>query len=113
MGLKYAAAYLLSALGGKDSPAVEDIQKILESVECDFDEAIAVKLVTEMEGKSVHEVIASGRDKLKGFGGGGGGAVVGAVAGGGVAEDKPKEEKKEEKVEEEEEEEEIEFDLFG
>mmetsp|Transcript_111217 Transcript_111217/g.270250 ORF Transcript_111217/g.270250 Transcript_111217/m.270250 type:complete len:115 (-) Transcript_111217:95-439(-) len=114
MGMKYVAAYLMSVLGGKESPTAEDIQKILESVGADFDESVAGKLVSELEGKAVHEVIAAGKEKLKGFGGGGGGAAPGAAAGGGAAAaDKPKEEKKEEKVEEEEEEEDMDFDLFG
>mmetsp|Transcript_60801 Transcript_60801/g.168574 ORF Transcript_60801/g.168574 Transcript_60801/m.168574 type:complete len:118 (+) Transcript_60801:105-458(+) len=117
MGLKYVAAYLMSALAGNESPTAEDIQKILESVESDYDESIASKLVSELEGKAIHEVIAAGKEKLKGFGGGGGGPAVGAVGGGGGAgagDAKPAEEKKEEKkVEEEEEEEEMDFDLFG
>uniref|UniRef100_A0A7S4RE96 60S acidic ribosomal protein P2 n=1 Tax=Alexandrium monilatum TaxID=311494 RepID=A0A7S4RE96_9DINO len=114
MGLKYVAAYLMSALAGSESPSAADIQKILESVESDYDADIASKLVSELEGKTIHEVIAAGKEKLKGFGGGGGGGVAVAAAGGGGGDDKPKEEKKEEKkVEEEEEEEDMEFDLFG
>eukprot|EP00418_Pyrodinium_bahamense_P013991 CAMPEP_0179125710 /NCGR_PEP_ID=MMETSP0796-20121207/59470_1 /TAXON_ID=73915 /ORGANISM="Pyrodinium bahamense, Strain pbaha01" /LENGTH=118 /DNA_ID=CAMNT_0020824429 /DNA_START=78 /DNA_END=434 /DNA_ORIENTATION=+ len=118
MGLKYVAAYLMSALAGNESPTASDIQKILESVESDYDESIAEKLVSELDGKAIHEVIAAGKEKLKGFGGGGGGPAVGAIGGGGGGSggggDKPAEEKKEEKkVEEEEEEEEMDFDLFG
>merc|ERR1719235_1520649 len=96
MGLKYAAAYLMAALAGEESPTAADIQKILESVESDYDESIATKLVSEMEGKTIHEVVAAGKEKLKGFGGGGGGGGGGAAA--------AKEEKKEEKKVEEEEE---------
>uniref|UniRef100_A0A7S2J5S1 60S acidic ribosomal protein P2 n=1 Tax=Alexandrium andersonii TaxID=327968 RepID=A0A7S2J5S1_9DINO len=115
MTLKYVAAYLMSALAGNESPSAADIQKILESVESDYDESIASKLVSEMEGKTIHEVIASGKEKLKGFGGGGGGGGVAVAAGGGGGGGAaPAAEKKEEKkVEEEEEEEDMEFDLFG
>uniref|UniRef100_A0A7S1RKM4 60S acidic ribosomal protein P2 n=1 Tax=Alexandrium catenella TaxID=2925 RepID=A0A7S1RKM4_ALECA len=114
MGLKYSAAYLMCALAGNESPSASDIQKVLESVESDYDESIASKLVSELEGKTIHEVIAAGKEKLKGFGGGGGGGVAVAAAGGGGGADAPKAEKKEEKkVEEEEEEEEMDFDLFG
>uniref|UniRef100_A0A7S1Q1S9 60S acidic ribosomal protein P2 n=1 Tax=Alexandrium catenella TaxID=2925 RepID=A0A7S1Q1S9_ALECA len=114
MGLKYVAAYLMSALAGNESPTAADIQKILESVESDYDESIASKLVSELEGKTIHEVIASGKEKLKGFGGGGGGVAVAAGGGGAGGGEQKKEEKKEEKkVEEEEEEEEMDFDLFG
>mmetsp|Transcript_109364 Transcript_109364/g.172367 ORF Transcript_109364/g.172367 Transcript_109364/m.172367 type:complete len:102 (+) Transcript_109364:133-438(+) len=101
MGLKYAAAYLMSVLSGNENPTVADIKKILGSVESEFDEEIAGTLVSEMEGKTVHEVIAAGKEKLKGFGGGGGGGPVAA-----------KEEKKEEAAVEEEEED-VDFDLFG
>mmetsp|Transcript_99762 Transcript_99762/g.282310 ORF Transcript_99762/g.282310 Transcript_99762/m.282310 type:complete len:115 (+) Transcript_99762:79-423(+) len=114
MSLKYVAAYLLSVLGGKETPTAADIQKILESVESEYDEAIASKLVGELEGKTIHEIIKGGKEKLKGFGGGGGGPAVGGAAGGGGGDDKPKEEAKaEKKVEEEEEEEDMDFDLFG
>eukprot|EP00913_Durusdinium_trenchii_P009878 g9271.t1 len=79
------------------------------------DESIASKLVSELEGKVVHEVVAAGKEKLKGFGGGGGGgaavAVGGGGGGGGGGEAAAKKEEK--KVVEEEEEEEMEFDLFG
>lgn len=104
MGMKYVAAYLMAALAGKESPSADDIKAILDSVDSEYDEGIASKLVSELEGKVVHEVVKAGKEKLKGFGGGGGG-------GGGAA---PAAEKKEEKkVVEEEEEEEMEFDLFG
>merc|ERR1719499_22296 len=94
-------------------PSSSDIQKILESVESEYDESIASKLVSELEGKTIHEVIAGGKEKLKGFGGGGGGVAVAAPGGGGAAAAAPAEAKKEEKVVEEEEEEEMDFDLFG
>mmetsp|Transcript_34973 Transcript_34973/g.51894 ORF Transcript_34973/g.51894 Transcript_34973/m.51894 type:complete len:116 (-) Transcript_34973:62-409(-) len=115
MGLKYCAAYLMAVLAGNESPSAADIQKILESVEAEYDSEIAEKLVSELSGKAVDEIIKEGKEKLKGFGGGGGGgapaaggAGASAAAGGGGA---AKEEKK--VVEEEEEEEEMDFDLFG
>merc|ERR1719188_426666 len=113
MGMKYVAAYLMAALAGNESPSAADIQKILESVESDYDESIASKLVSEMEGKTIHEVIAAGKEKLKGFGGGGGGAAAPAAAAGGAADAPAAEKKEEKKVEEEEEEEDMDFDLFG
>merc|ERR1719507_1546535 len=97
MGLKYVAAYLMSALAGNESPSADDIKKILESVEAEYDESIASKLVSELEGKTIHEVIAGGKEKLKGFGGGGGGVAVAAGGGGGAAAGAPAEAKKEEK----------------
>merc|ERR1719215_420712 len=113
--MKYCAAYLLAVLAGKESPSAADIQKILESVEAEYDASVADKLVSELEGKTIHEVVAAGKEKLKGFGGGGGGGAVatagGGAAGGAAATEAKKEEKK--VVEEEEEEEDMDFDLFG
>merc|ERR1719267_380992 len=103
--MKYVAAYLMAALAGKESPSAADIKKILESVESEYDESIASKLVSQLEGKTIHEVVAEGKEKLKGFGGGGGGGGGGGVAvaasGGDAA---PAAAKKEEKKVEEEEE---------
>jgi len=82
--MKYCAAYLMAVLAGNDSPSAADLQKILESVEAEYDSSIAEKLVSELEGKTVHEVIAAGKEKLKGFGGGGGGGGVGVEAIGAV-----------------------------
>ncbi|CAK8990679.1 unnamed protein product [Durusdinium trenchii] len=56
----------------------ERVEQVLEQ-----DESIASKLVSELEGKVVHEVVAAGKEKLKGFGGGGGGGAAVAVGGGG------------------------------
>merc|ERR1719347_1579817 len=92
--MKYVAAYLMAVLGGTESPTADDIKKILESVESDFDETIAGKLVSELEGKAVHEVVAAGKEKLKGFGGGGGGGAPVAASAGGAAAAEVKEEKK-------------------
>lgn len=37
--MRYVAAYLLAALGGKDSPSTGDIKKILESVGIEADDS--------------------------------------------------------------------------
>uniref|UniRef100_A0A7S0ZT67 60S acidic ribosomal protein P2 n=1 Tax=Noctiluca scintillans TaxID=2966 RepID=A0A7S0ZT67_NOCSC len=111
--LRYPAAYLLAVLGGKASPTAADIKKVLTSIEAECDDDAAEKLVSELSGKDIVEVVTAGREALKNFGGGGGGGPAIAVSGGGGGGDGPKEAKKEEKVEEEEEEEEMDFDLFG
>eukprot|EP00929_Paragymnodinium_shiwhaense_P117703 TRINITY_DN887_c1_g1_i1.p1 TRINITY_DN887_c1_g1~~TRINITY_DN887_c1_g1_i1.p1 ORF type:complete len:117 (-),score=59.04 TRINITY_DN887_c1_g1_i1:433-783(-) len=114
-GMKYCSAYLMLILGGKESPSKGDLKQVLEAVGSEFDETIADKLLTELEGNTVHELIKAGREKLANFGGGGGGPVAGgaaaggAAAGGGAAPTA----KEEKKVVEEEEEEDMEFDLFG
>eukprot|EP00397_Hematodinium_sp_SG-2012_P069829 GEMP01123004.1.p1 GENE.GEMP01123004.1~~GEMP01123004.1.p1 ORF type:complete len:112 (+),score=42.92 GEMP01123004.1:24-359(+) len=108
--LKYAAAYLLAVTAGKDVKK-GDLEKILTAVGIEFDGAVADKLISELSGKTIHEVIAGGRDKLKNFGGGGAPAAGGAAAcGGGAA--APAAAAAAAPVEEEEEEE-MEFDLFG
>jgi len=115
MGMKYAAAYLMAVLAGTESPSAADIKKILESVESECDDEVASKIVSELEGKTVHEVVAAGKEKLKGFGGGGGGGGGGAApaaAGGGGGGAAPAAEAKKAVVEEEEEED-VDFDLFG
>eukprot|EP00928_Gymnodinium_smaydae_P024310 TRINITY_DN196_c5_g1_i1.p3 TRINITY_DN196_c5_g1~~TRINITY_DN196_c5_g1_i1.p3 ORF type:complete len:115 (+),score=61.15 TRINITY_DN196_c5_g1_i1:105-449(+) len=114
MSMKYCSAYLMAVLAGNEAPSASDIKKILGAVDAECDDEVASKLVSELEGKTVHEVIAAGKEKLKGFGGGGGGgAAAGGAAGGAAAGGAPaaKEEKK--VVEEEEEEEDMDFDLFG
>eukprot|EP00933_Yihiella_yeosuensis_P036010 TRINITY_DN296_c0_g4_i1.p1 TRINITY_DN296_c0_g4~~TRINITY_DN296_c0_g4_i1.p1 ORF type:complete len:111 (-),score=51.13 TRINITY_DN296_c0_g4_i1:70-402(-) len=110
MSMKYVSAYLMAALAGKESPSASDIKKILESVESEYDEEIAKKLCSELDGKTIHEVVKEGKEKLKGFGGGGGGGGAPAAAAGGGGGDAPAAAAK---VVEEEEEEEMDFDLFG
>lgn len=103
--MRYVAAYLLSALGGNDSPSTGDIKTILESVGVGYDEERSQLVVNQCKGKSIAELIAAGSEKMAsmpaGGGGGGGGAPAPAAAGG----DAPAavEEKKEEKKVESEE----------
>ena len=106
--MRYVAAYLLANLGGNDSPSANDIKKILESVGVNVDDEKLNKVVSQLNGKDVNEVIAAGKEKLAGIptggvvsGGGGGGG--GAAAAGGGEEAAKEEEKKEEKKEESEE----------
>ncbi|XP_052005529.1 60S acidic ribosomal protein P2-like isoform X2 [Xyrauchen texanus] len=102
--MRYVAAYLLAALGGKESPSTGDIKKILESVGIEADDNRMGKVVSELNGKNVEEVIATGFSKLASVPSGGAVAVSSsaAPAAGGTAA-APAEEKKEEKKEESEE----------
>ncbi|XP_066941428.1 LOW QUALITY PROTEIN: uncharacterized protein [Macrobrachium rosenbergii] len=102
--MRYVAAYCLAALSG-GSPSAKDIEKILSSVGVDCDADEAKKVVGELEGKNLEELIAEGMSKLGSMpaGGGGGRGKAGAggkaaATGGGAAEEK------EEKAEEPEEE---------
>jgi len=101
--MRYIAAYLLLQIGGNASPSAKDIKKVLSAVGIECDDERLDKLISELEGKSVDELIAAGSSKLASVpsGGGGGGA---AAASGGAAPAAAAEEKKEEKKEEEKEE---------
>ncbi|KAM9460921.1 large ribosomal subunit protein P2 [Clarias gariepinus] len=103
--MRYVAAYLLAALGGKENPTGSDIKKILESVGIEADDTRMEKVVSELSGKSVEDVIAQGYSKLASVPAGGAVAVSasGASSAGAAAPAAAAEEKKEEKKEESEE----------
>lgn len=70
-------------------------------------------LLSQLKGKDITEIIASGREKLASVPSGGGGvAVAAAVGGGGAAAPAAAEQKKEEKVEEKEESDDVSFSIF-
>ncbi|NP_001085475.1 ribosomal protein lateral stalk subunit P2 S homeolog [Xenopus laevis] len=104
--MRYVAAYLLAVLGGSECPTIADLTKILNSVGIETDQQRAEKVVGELKGKSIDEVIAQGNSKLASMPSGGavaaaaGGGSAAPAAGGSAA---PAEEKKEEKKEESEE----------
>lgn len=100
--MRYVAAYLLAVLGGNASPSNADIEKILSSVGIEFDGDRIKKIVGDLSGKDIEELIAAGREKLSSMpvGGAAVAAVGAAPAAAGAA---PAEEKKEEKKEEPEE----------
>ncbi|CDJ32740.1 60S acidic ribosomal protein P2, putative [Eimeria mitis] len=107
MAMKYVAAYLMNVLAGKENPAAEDIQKTIESVGGDVEGDVVAALLSAMQGKTPHEVIAAGMEKLQKIPTGGAAAAAAAPAaaaaaaagGGGAA--AAKEQKKEEPEEEE------------
>jgi len=100
--MRYVAAYLLAVLGGNASPSADDISAIISSVGIDIDKEKLDKVISELSGKSVEELIAEGSKKLASVPSGGGAAAPAAAAegGGGAAAEAPKEEKKEEPAEE-------------
>ncbi|KAK8482262.1 hypothetical protein V6N13_026920 [Hibiscus sabdariffa] len=102
--MKVVAAYLLAVLGGNTSPSADDLKDILGSVGADADDDRIKLLLSEVKGKDITELIASGREKLASVPSGGGAVAVAApTAGGGGAAAPAAEAKKEEKVEEKEE----------
>lgn len=103
--MRYVAAYLLAVLGGNENPKAADIEKILGSVGIDVDAEKLSKVISELKGKNINEVIAEGQAKLSAVPSGGGViAAAGGAGAGGDTKEEAKEEKKEEKKEESEEE---------
>ncbi|KAF7115665.1 hypothetical protein CNMCM5793_002905 [Aspergillus hiratsukae] len=103
--MKHLAAYLLLVLAGNSTPSAEDVKDVLSSVGIDADEDRLNKLIAELEGKDLQELIAEGSAKLASVPSGGAGgaaapAAAGAAAGGAAA--APAEEKEEEKEESDE-----------
>ncbi|MCJ1397369.1 60S acidic ribosomal protein P2 [Xylographa trunciseda] len=114
--MKHLAAYLLLGLGGNTEPSAEDIKGVLESVGIDADEERLEKLIAELKGKDLQELISEGSSKLASVpsgGGGGGGGGASAPAAGGAPGPAAEEEKPAEKEEEKEEsDEDMGFGLF-
>merc|ERR1712212_805598 len=102
INMRYVAAYLLAVLGGNTEPSAADIKAIISSVGIDADNKKLDKVITELKGKSIDELIAEGSKKLASVPSGGGAAAPAAA--GGAAPAAAAEEKKEEKKEEPEEE---------
>ncbi|KAL2652905.1 hypothetical protein R1flu_021033 [Riccia fluitans] len=102
--MKVVAAYLLALLGGNSSPSAKDITAILSSVGAEADNEKISFLLSQLEGKDILEVLASGREKFASVPSGGGGGVVVSSGGGGaaapVAAEAPKAVEKEEPKEE-------------
>lgn len=77
--VRYVAAYLLAVLGGNEAPSAADLQKILSSVGIEVDAARVTKIIGELKGKSIDELIAQGREKLSSMPAGGAAAAAPAA----------------------------------
>ena len=95
--MRYIAAYLLLQIGGKAAPTAEDIKSVLGSVGIDADEERLSKLISELNGKDVAELISEGSAKFASVPSGGAAASSAPAAAAGGAAEAPKEEEKEEK----------------
>ncbi|PPD86661.1 hypothetical protein GOBAR_DD16393 [Gossypium barbadense] len=62
--MKVVAAYLLAVLGGNTSPSADDLKAILGSVGAEAEDERIQLLLSEVKGKDITELIASGREKL-------------------------------------------------
>ncbi|KAI0111576.1 60s acidic ribosomal protein-domain-containing protein [Daldinia grandis] len=103
--MKHLAAYLLLGLGGNTSPSASDVKEVLESVGIEADSDRLEKLLSELEGKDINELISEGSGKLASVPSGGAGGAAsggGAAAGGAAAAEEKAEEKEEEKEESDE-----------
>ena len=96
------AAFVLCKLGNKDGSA-DEVKAVLQAAGCSVDEEQLTKLMGDVEGKDINEILSAGAAKIQdvpfGGGGGGGGGVGGggdAGAGGAAAEEAKPEEKEEE-----------------
>nr|ACM08419.1 60S acidic ribosomal protein P2 [Salmo salar] len=105
--MRYVAAYLLAVLGGNTSPSSQNIKDILGSVGIEADDQRLAKVISELVGKDINEVLNAGMSKLASVPVGD--AVAVSAAGGSAAvapgsapasEEKKKEEEKKEESEE-------------
>ncbi|EON61881.1 hypothetical protein W97_01099 [Coniosporium apollinis CBS 100218] len=103
--MKHLAAYLLLGLGGNTDPSASDIKGVLESVGIEADDDRLEKLLEELKGKDLNDLIQQGSQKLASVpsGGAGGAPAAGgaaAASGGGAAAEEEKPAEKEEEKEE-------------
>ncbi|XP_037346332.1 60S acidic ribosomal protein P2 isoform X2 [Pungitius pungitius] len=111
--MRYVAAYLLAVLGGNTSPSSKDIKDILGSVGIEAEDERLNKVISELNGKDINEVMNSGLSKLASVPAGGAvAAPVAAVAAAGAAPAVAEEKKEEKKEESEESDEDMGFGLF-
>jgi len=83
--MRYVAAYLLASLGGSNAPSADDIKKILGSVGIDAEDDALNKVISELSGKNLEELIAAGHAKLASVPSGGGAVAASSGGGGGDA----------------------------
>lgn len=58
--MRYVAAYLLAALSGNNSPSSDDLKKIIGSVGIDCEADKITKIIGELKGKNLEELITKG-----------------------------------------------------
>lgn len=109
--MRYVAAYMLAILGGNKAPSEADVKKILGSVGVEYNAEQSKKVVSELSGKDLEELIKKGSEKLATIPSGGGGGA-GPAASDAAASSAPAAKEEEKKEEEEEEDEDMGFSLF-
>lgn len=66
--MRYIAAYLLLQTGGNAHPKAADIKKVLSAGGVEVDEERLTKFLSEVDGKSIDELVAAGSSKLSSVG---------------------------------------------
>ncbi|AOW31517.1 ribosomal protein P2 alpha [Candida albicans SC5314] len=97
--MKYLAAYLLLVNAGNATPSAADVKAVLSAADIEVEEEKVEKLISELDGKNVEELIAEGNEKLSSVPSGAPAAAAGgasAAAGGEAAEEAAEEEAAEE-----------------
>ncbi len=99
--MKVVAAYLLAVIAGNQKPEAKDVSNILSSVGAEVDDEEVNKVIEQLAGKDIDDLIKQGKEKLAAVPGGSapaaGGAAPAAAAGGAKKEEeKPAEKPKEE-----------------
>ena len=95
--MKYLAAYLLLVNAGNATPSAADVKAVLSAADIEVEEEKVEKLISELDGKNVEELIAEGNTKLASVPSGGAAAGgASAAAGGEAAEEAAEEEAAEE-----------------
>ncbi|TIB38293.1 hypothetical protein E3P86_01710 [Wallemia ichthyophaga] len=90
--MKLVAAYLLLTVGGNTSPSAEDVKKLLSTVGIEADDSRLNKLIEEVNGKNIEELIAQGTEKLASVPSASAAAAPAAGAAPAAAEEAPKKE---------------------
>lgn len=62
--MRYVAAYLLAVLAGNQSPDAAVVEKILNSVGVKVEQTSLSKVINELKGKSLEDLIKEGTSKL-------------------------------------------------
>jgi large subunit ribosomal protein LP2 len=110
--MRYVAAYLLAVLGGNENPSDADVKKILSSVGIDVDAESLKKVISQLKGKNLEELMAEGRKKLASMPTAGPAVAAAPVAAAAAAKTEAPKAKEKEPEPEPEEDEDMGFGLF-
>ena len=61
--MRYVAAYMLAALGSQGDPTAADVEKILGSVGVEVEADKLKKVISELKGKVLEDLIAAGEQR--------------------------------------------------